>query len=245
MTVPEWFLALAQKELSLAATRVGLTIFHAGTRTVDNDGNPIMRCQLPLSRLATLTQLDEKGVLRGIAELESVAGLARHRPLRARAPAAYCLPVLTTGNLPLVKNQGTGKIPLVKNQHSQVPCTGKMPALLEEGGGEEIPPIDNKGTPPPPPPPPGAASLAKNQGWADLVEDLALIGVGDASLFQQFPTEAVEEWAKWMLKQPQGRFRNPGGFIFRKLQEGKLPPAEVNPFVRSARASQYGHLYRH
>ncbi|MDP1909934.1 MAG: hypothetical protein Q8K85_16670, partial [Hyphomicrobium sp.] len=103
MSVPEWFLDLAQAELSLAATRVGLRIFRTGTRAVDEGGNPIIRCQIPLRRLAKLTGLDEKGVLRGLSELEGKAGLARHRPLRARAAAAYCLPVLTTGNLPLVK----------------------------------------------------------------------------------------------------------------------------------------------
>ncbi len=97
------------------------------------------------------------------------------------------------------------------------------------------------GTLPPPPSPVDQVQLL-----ADLVE----LGVTDPQDFLgKFALERVSAWVKWVLAQPKGRHRNPAGFIFRKLEEGKAPPelvagtagADPRQFTRG----KYGHVYKY
>lgn len=77
------------------------------------------------------------------------------------------------------------------------------------------------------------------------MDDLTELGAGDPQDFLgKFALERVAAWVKWALAQPAGRLRNPAGYIFRKLEEGKDPPTEPNPWRRIARG-KYGHLVKH
>lgn len=251
MSVPEWFLALAQKHLSLAPIRVGLALFQAGTRTVDTGGNPIIHGQLSLSQLQRLTHLSRPAVINGLQDLEELAGLVRHESHRARAPWGYALPLVKIVDRDaLVKiidqmEAGTGK---ESRPHGS---SGEEEEGVG-GGGEGGSTVLNNQDPPTPPPPrgllggglTGEQSRPVTQDQAELLADLTELGVGDPQEFlEKFPRERVQAWVAWIQQQPQGRFKNPAGFIFRKLEEGKEPP--VPDRVRQFTRGKYGHAYRH
>ncbi|MBU2009679.1 MAG: hypothetical protein KJ624_07590, partial [Chloroflexi bacterium] len=219
----------AQKHLSLAPIRVGLALFQAGTRTVDAGGNPIIRGQVSLSQLQKLTRLSRQAVLDGLEDLEELAGLVRHPGLRTGVPSGYALPLVRKVDQPQIPPGQDSRPPIVV------------------GGGPDIDksttttPVQNVDHPDDPPSGPDAAPSEPNQ---ELLDKLAELGSGDPQQFLEFPLERVSAWVEWALAQPQGRLRNPAGYIFRKLEEGKDPPAEPNLVARMTRG-KYGHVYRH
>ena len=281
MSVPEWFLDLAQKHLRLGATRVGLALFRAGHRGVDPaTGDPIIRCQLSLAELVKLTHLSRNGVLTGLKDLQDLAGLVRHQAVAPSAPWGYSLPLEKRG----VQKLHPGANGTAGNGH---PVTsgaryagGAVSVPPYGGGGGEIP-SNNDLNPPPPPPgvvkgvqkvhPPRHPSMAggtppQHPGddsaggtpppppvdQAQLLADLVELGVTDPQDFLgKFALERVSAWVKWVLAQPKGRHRNPAGLIFRKLQEGKDPPAlpgaglDQGADPRQFTKGKYGHVYKY
>ncbi len=90
----------------------------------------------------------------------------------------------------------------------------------------------------------GKESRPVAQDQAELLADLTELGAGDPQDFlRKFASERVAAWVGWALAQPQGRLRNPAGYIFRKLEEGKEPPKPDR--VRQFTRGKYGHTYRH
>ena len=228
MSVPEWFLALAQKHLSLAPIRVGLALFQTGTRAVDRDGNPIVHGQVSLSQLQKLTRLSRQAVLDGLEDLEELAGLVRHPGLRTGVPSGYALPLVRKVDQPQIPPGQDSRPPLVVEGDLNIDKSTTMP-------------VNNVDHPDVSPSGPGAAPSEPNQ---ELLEKLAELGSGDPKQFLVFPLERVSAWVEWALAQPQGRLRNPAGYIFRQLEEDKDVPAEPSMVSKFTRG-RYGHVYRH
>jgi len=227
VSVPEWFLALAQKHLSLAPIRVGLALFQAGTQTVDAGGNPIIRGQVSLSQLQKHTRLSRQAVLDGLEDLEELAGLVRHPGLRTGIPSGYALPLVRkVDQLQLPPGQDSRPPIVVGGDHNIDKSTTTTEVVKE---------VDH----------PSGAAATPSEPNQELLEELAELGSGSPEEFlANFPPERVSAWVQWALAQPQGRLRNPAGYIFRKLEEGKDPPVETS-MERKFTRGRYGHIYRH
>ena len=224
--VPDWFLTLCQAHLSLAAVRVGLAIYETGRDGADTDGYPIIHCQLTLDRICELTDLDIKSVRKGVRELEALVGLTRHPALRYKTAWGSALPVFDPLHRPATRvpksgpqNEANGKEGYQKVDPRQIPLGPVFGSPFVEGGEEGSNPhsfIKGNVSPPPPPAPPSP----------EVVGRLRKLGAADPQLFlEHFDPEVVEAWVEWMLeKQQAGRFKNPAGFVYRMLQEGKPAP---------------------
>lgn len=237
---PEWFHELAKRRLSLAATRVGLVLFDAGSRSVDVAGNPVYRGQVSLSQLEKLTCLTRRSVLNGLEELQDLAGLVRHAAVVRNLPWGYTIPVVQ--NAP---PRGS-----VKSTPRRLPAaavvklgSAKSTPLSEE---EDLSSSSTEGLL-------REAQKVHLQNQEGTVKALAALGADDPLEFlRKFPLEQVQAWVRWAQAQPPGKFKNLPGFIFRKLQEGKEPlPVKAAPDLAKGAdpaeftRGQYGHIYRY
>lgn len=216
MKPPTWFLISCRRSLRPAAVRVGLALYETGSPTVDAAGNRVIHSQVSLTHLQQLTHLGRHAILDGLEQLEDCAGLVRHHPLGRRAAMGYTLPETrpTGANFTPVKTPEA-------TYGAQRSGANFTPPLEEEEGIS----IDLQNIPSSTGGSGGGNKNAPAGAQQALLQALVALGADDPQLFlEQFPQELIQAWVDWAQSQPQGKLRNPAGFIYRKLQKG-LPPA--------------------